>query len=315
MVPTGTPSRGFRLRAWSSAPGNGSLLAGLLILLPIALTAVLAPALTPHDPNAQFPEGLDADGMPLPPCGRFPFGTDGLGRDTFSRLLYGARVSLVAGTAAMLIATVVGVIIGLTAGFYGGWVDTLLMRFTEVMMTIPAVLLAMALAGLMDGRVVSLLPGWISSLGGEVKFERGLVTVFVVVGAVSWTGMARVVRGQVRAIVERPFIEAARAVGCSPARIVWRHIFPNVLPTVLVLAAMCTAWTITLEAGLSFLGIGVPPPTASWGRMISESQSYLLVAPWLVASAGGAILLTVLGFNLLGHGLQERWNPDRGSAR
>jgi ABC-type dipeptide/oligopeptide/nickel transport system permease subunit len=225
--------------------------------------------------------------------------------------LYGARVSLLVGTAAMLVATAVGVVIGLAAGYYGGWVDAVLMRFTEVMMTIPALLLAMALAGLMDGRVVAFLPRWLDP-GGGVKMERGLVTVLLVVGAVSWTGMARVVRGQVRAIGERPFVEAARAVGCSPARIVWRHIFPNVLPTVLVLAAMSTAWTITLEAGLSFLGIGVPPPTASWGRMISEGQGYLLVAPWLVVSAGGAILLTVLGFNLLGQGLQQRWHPDRG---
>ena len=217
--------------------------------------------------------------------------------------MHGALTSLTAGLAAACLASGIGVVIGLTAGYGGGFIDTVLMRLTDVMMAIPTVLLAMALAGLMDGQLIWSHP--------EIRLERGLITVLVVVGAVSWTGVARVVRTEVRSLVQRPFIEAAEVLGCSATRVLLTHILPNIFPSVIVLTTMNTAWTIALEAGLGFLGIGVPPPSPSWGRMVSEGQPYMLVAPWIVLSSGGAIVATVLACNLIGYGAQAQLDPHR----
>ena len=222
---------------WRKFLGNtlvrsGAILVGLLIAL-----AVSAPVIAPYDRIAyQYPKGLNADGMPLPPSRSFPLGTDGLGRDVLVRLLYGSRISLTVGIAAMLAAVAFGVVIGLYSGYYGGWVDVVLMRFTDVMMAIPALLLALALAGLMNvGRTITVyLPGLRTPLF-EFKLERGLIGILIVIGVVSWTGIARVVRGQVLALKERAFVEAARAIGCSSRRILWRHLLPNVLPAIIVL--------------------------------------------------------------------------------
>ncbi len=296
---------------WRKALGNtlvrsGALLVGLLILF--ALSARL---LAPYDRAVnQYPDGLNADGMPQPPSRSFPLGTDGLGRDVLIRLLYGSQISLTVGIAAMLAAVAFGVVIGLYSGYYGGWVDVVLMRFTDIMMAIPALLLAMALAGLMNvGRTVAVhLPG-ISTPLFEFKLERGLLGILLVIGVVSWTGIARVVRGQVLALKERAFVEAALAIGCSNTRILWRHLLPNVLPAIIVLSAMSTAGTIGLEAGLGYIGLGVPPPARSWGTMISDGLPYFTVAPWLVLAPGFAIVLAVLGFNLLGQGLQDVFDP------
>jgi ABC-type dipeptide/oligopeptide/nickel transport system permease subunit len=288
---------------------NPLVLAGLLLIVPLILVAVFAPAIAPHLPTDQFAAGLDADGMPVGPCPEFPLGTDNLGRDVFSRLVYGARVSLTVGIVAMVTATAIGVLVGLLAGYYGRWVDVLLMRFTDVMMTIPALLLALALAGLMDEKVVSLHPSWLHAPWLDLKLERGYATVLLVIGLVSWTYTARVVRGQVLSLKEREFVEGARAIGCSHARIMWRHILPNVLPAIVVLSAMSTAGTITMEAGLSYLGVGIPPPAPSWGGMISDGQSYLVVAPWLVLPPGLAVVAAVVAFNLLGQGLQDVLDP------
>ncbi len=284
----------------------GAVLVGLLILLALA-----APLIAPYERAVkQYDRGLDQDGMPLPPSFQFPLGTDSLGRDMLIRVLYGSRISLTVGVAAVLAAVVIGVAIGLYAGYYGGWVDVVLMRFTDVMMAVPALLLALALAGLIqEARPISLtLPGMASPLF-NYRFEQGLVSILLVIGVVSWTGIARVVRGQVLALKERAFVEAARAIGCSHTRILWLHILPNVLPAIIVLSAMRTAGTIALEAGLGYLGVGVPPPAPSWGTMISDGQAYLTVAPWLVLAPGAAIVLAVLGFNLLGQGLQDVLDP------
>jgi ABC-type dipeptide/oligopeptide/nickel transport system permease subunit len=202
----------------------------------------------------------------------------------------------------MLTALVIGVLVGLYAGYYGGWVDAVLMRMTDVMLALPALLLAIALAGLMNGKVIVSRPV-------EIKLERGLLSVCLVIGVVSWTGIARVVRGQVLSLKERAFVEAARAVGCSNRRILWRHILPNVLPAILVLATMSVANTILFEAGLGYLGVGVPPPAPSWGNMIADGQPYMLVAPWLVIPPGVAIVVAALAFNLLGQGLQDVLDP------
>lgn len=305
FLPEAAPTQ--RPHAVREVLGNRLVLAGLIIVGIIALLGICAPWVSPHAPHTQFAEGLDADGMPLPPCARFPLGTDSLGRDVLSRVFYGARISLTVGAVAMLTAAVIGVIIGVLAGHFGRWVDTVLMRFTDIMMTIPPLLLAIAFAGLMDGRKVKLL--------FEFELKRGLVSIFLVIGIVSWTRIARVVRAQVLSVKEREFIEAAHAAGSSNTRVICRHILPNVLPAIIVLGTMSTAGTILLEAGLSYLGIGVPPPAPSWGGMISEGQAYLLAAPWLVLPPGLAVVAAVVGFNLLGQGLQDVLDPYQSDER
>ena len=288
---------------------------GALILVTFALFALAAPALTHlrvlHAPDQQDERGLDEDGMPLPAGGAYPLGTDPLGRDVLSRVVYGARVSLTVGIAAMLTATVIGVTVGLLAGFYGGKLDLLLMRFTEMNMTIPAILLAIAFAGLLDvgGRTLHLHPARLPWHFLDLTLRRGAVSVFLIIGLVCWPGMVRVVRAQALALKEREFVQAARSLGASDVRILFRCILPNLLPTVIVLAVMSTANTILLEAGLGYLGIGVPPPAPTWGSMISEGQPYFITFPHLVIVPGAAIVLTVLAFNLLGQGLQELVDP------
>jgi peptide/nickel transport system permease protein len=288
--------------AWRKVLGNRLVAAGLAIIALLVLIAVFADRLTPYTPETQLADGLDADGMPLAPCRRFPLGTDSLGRDVLSRVLHGTRISLTVGAVAMLTALVIGVLVGLYAGYYGGWVDAVLMRLTDVMLALPALLLAIALAGLMNGKVLLSRPV-------EIRLERGLLSVCLVIGVVSWTGIARVVRAQVMVLKERTFVEAARAVGCSHRRILWRHILPNVMPAILVLATMSVAGTILFEAGLSYLGVGVPAPAPSWGNLIVEGQPYLVVAPWLVIPPGVAVVVASLGFNLLGQGLQDVLDP------
>ncbi len=294
--------------AWRVLLRNRLVAAGLAIVALLVLTASFADFLSPYSPEAQLADGLDADGMPLAPCRRFPFGTDPLGRDVLSRVLHGTRISLAVGAVAMLTSLVIGVLIGLHAGYYGGWVDAVLMRLTDVMLALPALLLAIALAGLMKGNAHATEPAG-AEAGFAIRLEPGLLSVCLVIGVVSWTGIARVVRAQVLAMKERAFVEAARAVGCSHRRILWRHILPNVLPAILVLAAMGVAGTILFEAGLGYLGVGVPPPAPSWGTMIADGQAYLLIAPWLVIPPGVAIVVASLGFNLLGQGLQDVLDP------
>lgn len=302
--------------------GNNLALTGAIIILASALLALASTTLTGlhilHAPDQQDEGGLDADGMPLAAGGAYLLGTDNLGRDVLSRVVYGARVSLTVGIAAMLMATIIGVGIGLIAGFYGGKLDLLLMRFTEMNMTIPAILLAIAFAGLLEvsGRTLHLHPAGLPWHFLDVTLKRGPVSVFVIIGFVCWPGMVRVVRAQALALKEREFVHAARSLGASDARILFRCILPNLLPTVIVLAVMSTANTILLEAGLGYLGIGVPPPAPTWGSMISEGQPYFITFPHLVIVPGAAIVLTVLAFNLLGQGLQELVDPKqrRGAA-
>jgi peptide/nickel transport system permease protein len=226
-----------------------------------------------------------------------------------SRVIYGTRVSLVIGTAAMLTAVLIGVAVGLAAGFYGGKLDLGLMRFTDINLSLPAVLLAIAFAGLMDGKVIHPYPAAWQWHFLDVQLKRGMVSLFLIIGFVCWPGMVRVIRGQVLTLKEREFVLAARALGASNLRIIGRHILPNLLPTVIVLAAMSTANAILLEAGLGYLGIGVPPPTPTWGAMISEGQPYFISAPHIVIAPGVAIVVTVLAFNLMGRGLQETLDP------
>lgn len=286
---------------------------GIVILL--ILLALLAPSLTRwhvlQEPILQNKNGLDSYGLPLPPGGRYLLGTDDLGRDVLSRVIYGTRVSLTVGVAAMLTATVIGLTVGLLSGFYGGKLDMGLMRFTDMNLSIPSILLAIAFAGLMDGKIVHLHPAWLHWPFLDIQLKRGMVSVFLIIGIVCWPPMVRVIRGQVLSVKEREFVHASRALGASDLRVIFLHLLPNVLPTVIVLAAMTTANTIILEAGLGYLGIGVPPPAPSWGSMIANGQDYFITAPLIVIVPGVAVVLTVLAFNLLGQGLQEVLNPHQ----
>ncbi len=254
----------------------------------LALIALGAPWLAPFDPLRAV---ADSFGEPLPPGLPFMFGTDELGRDVLSRLVYGARISLLVAVVATTMTVLIGVAVGIGAGYVGGWLDTLLMRVTDVVLSFPALLLAIALAAL---------------------FEPGVTTIFVVIAVVSWTGVARTVRGEVLSLRERDFVSAARALGASPPRLMVHHVLPNVLPTILVMGALSTSNTVLLDAGLSYLGLGVPVPTPSWGRMISDSQTYYRLAPWLMIFPGLAIVYAVIAFNFLGYGLLAALGRRRG---
>lgn len=319
FAPTRTIGARRTETVWRAMFRHPLILAGGGMVVGLALLALLAPVFTNlgalRDPLHQFAEGLDPNGLPLAPSQTFPLGTDHLGRDMLSRVVYGARISLTVGGVAMLTAVTLGVVIGVLSGYFGSWTNTFLMRGTDIVMTVPGLLLAIAFAGLMDGRVVHLHPAALDWHGLDLTLKRGLVSVFLVIGVVSWTWIARIVRGQTLAIKSRDFISAASAIGCSHARIISRHVLPNILPTIIVLASLSTANTVLLDAGLSYLGVGVPPPTPSWGTMIAEGQSYFIVSPHLTIVPGVAIVIAVVGFNLLGQGLQDVLDPYVNGSR
>ncbi len=257
---------------------------GLAGVILVTCAAIFAPYLAPYDPARQFFDGLSLEGMPLPPSEQYLLGTDLLGRDLLSRLLYGARASLLVGIVANGIAVVIGVLVGIVAGYSRGWMEVILMRFTDVMTAFPALILAIALAAILKPSL------WIVAL---------------VIALVNWIWIARAVHAQVLSLATREFIEAAFAMGAATGRTLFRHILPHLLSTVLVFGTLGISTTVLLEAALSFLGVGVQPPTPSWGGIINESQSYFLEAPWLVAFPGFAILYTSLSFNLLGEALRD----------
>jgi peptide/nickel transport system permease protein len=273
---------------------NHAALFGLAVIVLMTLAALLAPQLAPYPPGEQFFDGLTLEGAPLPPNERFWLGTDLLGRDLLSRLIFGARTSLIIGIVANGVAVLVGTLFGVVAGYLGGWIGAGIMRFTDLMMAFPALLLAIALAAI---------------------FSPSLWIVALVIAMVNWVQVARVVYTQTRALVEKDFIEASRALGAGPLRILARHVLPHLLPTMLVWGTLGIATTVLLEATLSFLGVGVRPPTPSWGNIIFENQTYFATAPWLVFFPGAAILLLALSFNLVGDALHDALDPtQRGRA-
>lgn len=274
---------------------NRAALAAALFVLLLALVAVFAPYVAPHDPTTQFADGLTAQGQPvpstLPHSTRFLLGTDANGRDLLSRLIWGARVSLTVGVLANALAVGVGLLVGATAAYVGGWPGQVLMRLTDMVMAFPTLLLALALIAVL---------------------KPGMGVIILVIGGVYWTWIARVIYGEVRAIREQEFILAAESLGASRARILFRHVVPQLVPTLIVWTSLGIATNVMLEASLSYLGIGIQPPTPSWGVMIQEGQTYFRTAPWLVLYPGLAILLTVLSFNVLGDGLRDALDPRRG---
>ncbi len=277
-------------RAWRRLLRDPLACAGIVIIGGVTIAATAAPAIAPFDPTEQFFDGLTLEGAPLPPNQEFWLGTDLLGRDLLSRLLYGARTSLIIGVVANGAAVAVGTLLGVIAGYIQGWIGAAIMRFTDLMMAFPALLLAIALAAI---------------------FTPSLWIVAMVIALVNWVQIARVIYTETTALAEREYIEAARALGAAWPRILFLHILPHLIPTILVWATLGIATTVLLEATLSFLGIGVQPPTPSWGGIIFESQSYFLSAPWLVFFPGIAIMVLALAFNLVGDALRDALDPTQ----
>ena len=263
---------------------------GLIVIALIVFAAVFAPWIVPYNPDEQFFEGLTLEGAPLAPNAQFWFGTDLVGRDLLSRIIYGARTSLIIGVIANGVSVLIGSAVGITAGYFKGWVSTVLMRFTDLMMAFPALLLAIVLAAI---------------------FRPSLLFVAMVIAMVNWVQIARVLYTETRSLAERDFVEAERALGAGAFRILTRHIFPHLVSTIVVYATLGIATTVLLEATLSYLGIGVQPPTASWGNIIFENQTYFTSAPWLVFIPGFAIILLALAFNLVGDALRDILDPTQ----
>ena len=265
---------------------------GLVLVAAVVLGAVFAPWLTPYDPSEQFFDGLSLEGAPLGPSAQYWLGTDLLGRDLLTRILYGARTSLVIGVAANGVALVIGSVVGIVAGYFGGLLGSALMRFTDLMMAFPALLLAICLAAILQPSL------WI---------------VAMVIALVYWVQIARVIYTETRALAERDFIAAERSLGAGPVRILVRHILPHLYSTIIVWGTLGISTTVLLEATLSYLGVGVQPPTPSWGNIIFENQTYFQAAPWLVFFPGIAIVALALAFNLVGDALRDELDPtERG---
>jgi len=253
---------------------------GLVILILLLGSALLAPLLAPHDPTRQ---NLDND---LRTHSREnPLGTDKLGRDILSRVLYGGRISLLVGVTTVLISLAIGLAIGSIAGYVGGWADQLLMRLVDMLMAFPGILLAIAFTAVLG---------------------PGLDHVILALCLIGWTSYARLVRGEILALREQEFVQAARALGCKPGRVIARHLLPNLLSPLLIQATFGLAAAIIAEGSLSFLGLGAEPPTPSWGSMLNDGRQFLLVAPHLTTYPGIAIMITVFGLNLVGDGLHDR---------
>ena len=278
---------------------NRGAMAGLVLVALLVGTALLAPLLSAKDPLVSDVEhGLSALGAPLSPSSTAVLGTDQLGRDEWSRVVAASGTSLAIAALATLIALVIGLSIGLVAGYAGGVVDRALMRLVDLALAFPFVLLAILLAALFR----------------EAALGSSSAPVFLTLGLVSWTTMARVIRGKVLVLARSEMVSAARAIGASPGRIMVRHILPNVIGIVLVVATLGFAQNLLAESILSYLGLGPPPPAPSWGRMLFEGRAYYRTAPHLVIVPGVAIFIAVLGFNLVGEGLRDAFDP-RGRGR
>jgi len=262
---------------------------GLLGVAAFILIGILAPLVSPFDPNKQNLRAIFR-----PPSKEHPFGTDQFGRDILSRVLWGARTSLIVATSAIALAMLVGALTGVSVGYRGGWADEAVMRFVDVLLTFPDIFLAII--------VTAVVP-------------PGLGTTVLAIAVYNLPQFIRVARAAALSVRENAFVEAARASGASSAYIVLRHILPNSLAPIVVLATLRTAASILTAAGLSFLGLGVQPPTPEWGTMISEARVYIVTAPWTSLFPGLAIFLTVLSFNLLGDGINDALNPRRKAFR
>ena len=270
---------------WRRFKTNRFATAGLILIVALFAISLGAAFITPYNPDA-----IDAWHVLLPPSSAHFFGTDELGRDVFTRVIFGARVSLKVGFVAVGIAVAIGTVVGLFAGFYGGWMDSLLMRLVDIMLCFPTFFLILA--------VIAML-------------EPSIWYIMVIIGLTGWMGVARLVRAEVLSLKSRDFVLAARVLGASDLRIIFRHILPNALSPVLVSATLGVAGAILTESALSFLGIGVQPPTPSWGNILTSGKDYIEFAWWLSLFPGVAILVTVLSYNLVGEGIRDALDPRR----
>lgn len=272
-------------RVWARFRRHRLALAGGFVVALLLASALFAPALAPQDPTL-----LDTTLRFRPPFAAWahPLGTDELGRDTLSRLLYGGQVSLTVGLVAMITTVATGALIGITAGFLGGWIDTLLMRFVDTMLCFPQVFLLLVVAAFVPPTLLS---------------------ISLVIGLTSWMEVSRIVRAEILHLKEQDFVAAARALGASRARIMFRELLPNAAAPILVAATLKVASAVLMESYISYLGYGVQPPLASWGNMLTNAQGYFDTVPWLAILPGVAITLTVMGFNFLGDGLRDALDP------
>jgi peptide/nickel transport system permease protein len=286
---------------WTRFRRHRLAIAGIVVLSLMILCAVLAPLISPFDPNAI--DNVHWQGDPLPPCflnaalcgGHF-LGTDEVGRDLLSRLFFGARISLQIGIYTVLVEVFIGTIIGAISGYYGGWVDWVLMRLTDVFLSIPLLPLLLVLTAIVAA--------------SSNKAALGFWTIVLIIGMLSWPSVARLVRASFLSLREREFAEAARALGASDARVIFRHLLPNAVAPIIVQATLDVASIIVLESTLSFLGQGIQPPTASWGSMLSNAQSNLSIAWWVAVFPGLGILFTTLSINYIGDGLRDALDPN-----
>ena len=268
---------------WRRFKHNRLAFSGACLVITLVAIAFLAPLLAPYNPTA-----IDIKNVLSPPSIAHPFGTDDLGRDVMSRMIYGSRISLRVGFVAVGIAISIGILVGSLAGYYGGKVDAVLMRFVDIMLTFPTFFLILA--------VIAIL-------------EPSISTIMIVIGVTGWMDVARLVRAEFLTLKQRDFVLAARASGAGSARIIFRHILPNALSPVFVAATFGVAGAILVESGLSFLGLGVQPPDPSWGNILTTGKNYIEVAWWLSLYPGLAILITVLSYNLVGEGLRDALDP------
>ncbi len=269
---------------WHKAKRNKSIVIGSAMVLIVVLIAVFAPLLTPYDI-----ETMDVSNVLATPSAEHPFGTDQYGRDLMTRIFFGTRISLLVGFSSVIFSMIIGVTVGLLSGYYGGWVDNLFGRIIDVFLSFPVMLLAIALVAVMGG--------------------GGTVSVIISLCLVSWTQYARVVRSSVLGIREEEYVLAARTIGASNTRIILKYIVPNALAPVIVVATLGIGTAIVSEATLSFMGLGVQPPTPSWGYALSFGLRYMRTAPHMATIPGLAIMFTVLGFNLLGNGVRDVTDP------
>ena len=263
--------------------------AGFIIIVVVFLLVMLAPLIAPYDPD-----DINVKAILIAPTWHHWMGTDGLGRDVLSRMLFGGRISLLVGLVAVGISTVIGIILGAIAGYYRGWVDTVIMRLVDVMLSIPSFFLILAV-------IAFLTPS--------------IINVMIVIGLTSWMGVTRLVRAEFLSLSGREFVQASRTLGAKDARLIFTHLLPNSFTPIIVSSVLGIAGAVLLESGLSFLGLGVQAPQASWGNILTDGKDYIQFAWWLSLFPGLAILITVLGYNLLGEGLRDALDPRSNSTK
>ncbi|WP_430882561.1 oligopeptide ABC transporter permease [Fusibacter sp. JL216-2] len=277
--------------AWKRFRKNKLAMLGGIVLIVLILCAVFAPVLSPYELDY-----MDYNQLNQPPNAQHWLGTDQLGRDYFTRMLHGARISLQVGVFAVLISVVLGSLVGGVAGYYGGWVDNLCMRIVEVIMSFPFLPLAITVSAV---------------VGARLPAEYKMYITMMVIGFLSWTGLARMIRGQILSLREQEFMQAAKALGLSDKRIIVKHLLPNTVAYIIVSATLGMAGAIMTESALSFLGLGVAPPTPTWGNMVQNARDFYILTkrPWLWMPPGIAIFVTVMSINLLGDGLRDALDP------